>query len=87
MKKKFWDSKWFSRLLQSITICSLAPYAAWSIYVLIFYVDDVFLFDADLPSPSLIIYILLSIGLFLWETQYWIYKKKVKSNVITNISK
>lgn len=74
MKKKVWESKWFSRLLQIygfITICTIAVPTIWTVAVFI----DVFAYDANLPSPPTIIYILLIIGYFLCVTLYWMYRK------------
>lgn len=74
MKKKVWDSKWFSRLLQIygfITICTIAVPTIWEVAVFI----DVFEYGADTPSPPNIIYILLIIGLFLCVILSWMYRK------------
>jgi len=74
MKKKFWDSKWFSRLLQIygfITICTIAVPAIWEVAVFI----DVFEYGANLPSPPTIIYILEFIGAFLCITFSWMGRK------------
>lgn len=74
MKKKFWDSKWFSRFLQIygfITICTIAVPTIWAVAVFI----DVFEYGANLPSPPTIIYISLIIGYFLCVTLSWMYRK------------